>query len=94
MFVIRNTFVAKPGCASKLAAQLKDASTAFEMSGARVMTDLTGDFNRVILEHTAESLAEFEKRMQEVMGSPAYREKMTGYTDLWITGSREILRVS
>jgi len=94
MFVIRNTFVAKPGCASKLAAQLKEASTAFEMYGARVMTDLTGDFNRVILEHTAESLAEFEKRMQEVMGSPAYREKMAGYTDLWITGSREILRVA
>jgi len=29
MFVIRNTFIAKPGCASKLAAQLKEAVTAF-----------------------------------------------------------------
>jgi hypothetical protein len=94
MFVIRNTFVAKPGQASKLAAQLKEASTAFKMDGARVMTDLTGDFNRVVLEHTAESMAEFEKRMQEVMGSAAYREKMAGYTDLWITGSREILRIA
>ena len=28
MFVIRNTFVAKPGSASKLAAQLKEAVTA------------------------------------------------------------------
>jgi len=94
MFIIRNTFVAKPGCASKLAVQLKEAVTAFQMPNGRVLTDLTGDFNRVIMEHTAESLSEFEKRMQEVMGSPIYREKMAGYTDLWITGSREILRVA
>ena len=94
MFVIRNTFVAKPGCASKLAAQLKEAVSAFEMPGARVMTDLTGEFNRVIMEHTAENLAEFEKRIQETMASPLYRERMAGYTELWITGSREILRVT
>ena len=93
MFVIRNTFVAKPGCASKLAAQLKEAVVAFQMPGARVMSDVTGDFNRVIMEHTAETLEEFEKRMQETMGSPMYRERMAGYTELWITGSREVLRV-
>ena len=93
MFVIRNTFIAKPGCAGKLAAQLKEAVAAFEMPGGRVMTDISGDFNRVIMEHTAESLAEFEKRMQETMGSPMYRQKMAGYTELWVTGSREILRV-
>ena len=94
MFVIRNTFIAKPGCASKLAAQLKDAIAVFQMPDGRVLTDLTGDFNRVVMEHTAENLAEFEKRMQEVMSSQAYREKMAGYTELWITGSREILRLA
>jgi hypothetical protein len=94
MFVIRNTFIAKPGCASKLAAQLKDAVASFQMPGGRVLTDLTGDFNRVVMEHTAESLAEFEKKMQEIMGSQVYREKMAGYTELWITGSRDILRVA
>ena len=93
MFVIRNRFVAKPGCAGKLATQLKEAMTAFQMPGVRVMTDVTGDFNCVIMEHTAESLGELEKRMQEVMGSPLYRERMAGYTELWITGSREILRL-
>ena len=94
MFVVRNTFIAKPGSASKLAAQLKEAVAAFQMPGGRVMTDVTGDFNRVIMEHTAESLQEFEKRMQETMGSPLYRERMAGYTELWITGSREVLRVA
>ena len=94
MYVIRNIFVAKPGSAGKLAAQLKEAVAAFEMPGGRVMTDVTGDFNRVIMEHTADSLGEFEKRMQETMGSQMYRERMAGYTELWITGTREILRVA
>jgi hypothetical protein len=31
MLVVRNRFVAKPGCAGKLAAQLKEAVAAFEM---------------------------------------------------------------
>ncbi len=93
MFIIRNTFIAKPGCAGKLAAQLKEAAAAFEMPGARILTDLTGDFNRVVMEHSAENMAEFEKRMQEVMSSQLYRDRMAGYTELWITGTREILRV-
>jgi hypothetical protein len=32
--------------------------------------------------------------MQETMGSPKYRERMAGYTELWITGSREIFRIA
>lgn len=93
MFVIRNTFIAKPGCAGKLAAQMKEAVAAFQMPGARILTDFTGDLNRVIMEHSAETLDELEKRMKETMGSQMYRERLAGYTELWITGSREILRV-
>lgn len=93
MFVIRNTFTARPGSAGKLASQLKDAVTAFQMPNVRVMTDVTGEFNTVIMEFTAESLDEVEKRMQETIGSQMYRERMSGYTELWLTGSRQILRV-
>lgn len=94
MLVVRNRFLAKPGCAGKLAAQLKEAVAAFEMPNARVLTDVTGDFNQVVMEFTAENLGEIEKRMQETMGSSIYRERMAGYTELWITGSREILRIA
>ena len=94
MLVVRNRFIAKPGCAGKLASLLKEAVAAFEMPNARVLTDMTGDFNQVVMEFTAENMGEIEKRMRETMGSSTYRERMAGYTELWITGSREILRVA
>jgi hypothetical protein len=93
MIVVRNSFIAKPGQASKLAAQLKDAATAAKMSNHRILTDITGDFNRVILEYEADNLSGFEAMMEDYAANTAFREKMKGYTDLWITGSREILKI-
>ena len=92
MIIVRNCFVAKPGHASKLAALLKDAATLIP-NKSRVLTDVTGDFNRVILEYEAENIGEFEARMQQYASDPAVREKMQGYTELWLTGTREVLRV-
>lgn len=94
MIVVRNCFVAKPGQASKLAAQLKEAATMAAITRYRVLTDLTGDFNRVVLEYEAENVGEFEARMREYQTNQEFREKMKGYTDLWITGSREILQIA
>jgi hypothetical protein len=93
MIVIRNSFIAKPGQASKLAAQLKEAAAASNLGKPRILTDLTGEFNRVILEHEAESLSGFEAGMKDYANNAAFREKMKGYTELWITGSREILQI-
>ena len=96
MIIVRNCFVAKPGSASKLAAQLKEASAAAGgggLKGFRVLTDLTGEFNRVIMEYEAENIGEFEARMQDYASNQALRDKMKGYTDLYVTGSREILQV-
>jgi hypothetical protein len=93
MIVVRNCFVAKPGNASKLAAQIKEAGAIAAFGKFRVLTDLTGDFNRVILEYEAENVSEFEARMKDYATNAAFRDKMKGYTDLWITGSREILQV-
>ena len=41
MIVVRNCFVARPGHASKLAAQLKEAAAAGSFLRYRVLTDLT-----------------------------------------------------
>ncbi|HKV47263.1 MAG TPA: hypothetical protein VJN69_04175 [Candidatus Acidoferrales bacterium] len=94
MIIVRNCFTARPGQASKLAAQLKEAAGTAKLGKFRVLTDLTGDFNRVILEYEAENIAGFEATMKEYATNAAFREKMKGYTDLWSTGSREILQVA
>ena len=94
MIVVRSCFTAKPGQAGKLAAQLKEAAAAAKIPKHRVLTDLTGGFNRFIFEYEAENVSEFEARMKEYMSNGPMREKMKGYTDLWITGSREILQVA
>jgi hypothetical protein len=95
MLIIREHFIAKPGQASKLAKQIKEAASAAQgLTRYRVLTDLTGDFNRVILEYEAENVGEFEQRMRDYATNQAFRDKMQGYTDLYVTGSREILQVA
>jgi hypothetical protein len=94
MLVVRNCFVAKPGNASKLAAQLKEAAAAARIPRHRVLTDLTGEFNRVILEYEVENVAEFQARMNDYATNETFRAKMKGYTELWVTGSREILQIA
>jgi len=57
------------------------------------MTDVTGGFNRVILETEAENLAELDARMKEYASNPQWKAKMAGYTELWTSGGRKILRL-
>lgn len=94
MIVVRNCFVAKPGNASKLAAQLKEAAAAANIPRHRVLTDLTGEFNRVVMEYEVENIGEFESQMKVYATNEAMRAKMKGYTDLYITGKREILQIA
>jgi hypothetical protein len=94
MIVVRNCFTAKAGNASKLAGMLKEAAAAGEIPEFRVLTDMTGEFNRVILEWEAGNLTELEARLKDYGTNPKFREKMAGYTDLWITGYREILQIA
>ena len=94
MIVVRNCFVAKPGSASKLAGQIKEAAASGKFSKYRVMTDLTGEFNRVVLEFEVASIAEFEVQLKDYGTNEAFRAKMKGYTDLYISGTREILQIA
>jgi hypothetical protein len=93
MIVVRNTFVCKPGSASKLAAQLKDAMASQPDMKARILTDLTGDFNRVVLEFEGANFGDYEARMAEYSKEGGFRDKMKGYTDHYLTGTREIFQV-
>jgi hypothetical protein len=94
MIIVRNIFVAKPGNASKLAAQFKAAAAAAKIPRHRVLTDLTGEFNRVILEYEVDSIAGFDAQMKDYATNEKLRAAMKGYTELWMTGTRELLQTA
>ncbi len=94
MIIIRNTFIAKPGKASTLATQLKAGLAAGKVPKSRVLTDLTGDFNRVVMETEVEDLGGVEANMKRYQTDDAVRAAMQGYTDLFIGGHRELLQTA
>lgn len=93
MIVVRNRFTAKPGMASKMAAHLKEAVAVSKTGKHRILTDLVGEFNQVVLEIEVQNLGEFEVLLNEYHTNSAFRDKMKGYTDFWTSGSREILQI-
>ena len=93
MFIVRETFIAKPGKASQLAQLFKQVMSEMPRMKPRVSTDFIGQFNTVVLETEAEDLNEFEKAMQDFMSRQDLRDKFKGYTELYQEGKREVFRV-
>ena len=95
MILVREIFITKPGQASKFAKMMRDAQNQFSGIQAkfRIMTDLTGSFNKVVMETELENLGALDKRMQEYRSNTKARESMAGYTDLYLTGEREIYQL-
>ena len=98
MLIIREVFTAKPGQASKLAKLFKKAFTG--ETNSRVMTDLIGNYNTVVVEMQVNSLADFEKQMEEYKSGkpdpnmdPKVAEEMSKYTEMYLTGKREIFQI-
>jgi hypothetical protein len=62
-----------------------------------VMTDMTGQFNKVIMVSKYESLRDYEESFQRMMEDTekmkVMQEKMKDYTNMYLTGSREIYKV-
>ena len=92
MIIIREVFVAKPGQASKLA-KMFNSTLEGSPYKVKVMTDMTGPFNTVVMETELENVGEIEKRMKAMMADTKMRDKMTGYTDMYIKGKREIYQL-
>ena len=96
MIIVHDVFVCKPGNASKVAKLFKEVM-ANNSDLVNIMTDLTGDYNRVVMVSKYDSLAAYEqsfrKYMQDTEEMKVMKEKMKGYTELYLTGSREIYQV-
>jgi hypothetical protein len=98
MLIVREVFTAKPGQASKLAKLFRRGFP--EDLNTRVMTDLVGDYNTVVVEVQVESLAEFARQMEEYKSGkpdprmdPKVAEELSKYTEMYLTGRREIFQI-
>ena len=62
-----------------------------------IMTDMTGQSNKVVMVTRYESLTAYEESFQKYMQDSdemkKMKEKMQGYHDMYVSGSREIYRV-
>ena len=69
MILVYDTFVCKPGNASKVAKMFKEvmAKNPYLMG---IMTDMTGQYHRVVMATGYKTLAEFEKSYDEMMNNP------------------------
>lgn len=96
MIIVHDIFVCKPGNASKLAKKFKEAMTG-NSELVNVMTDMTGQFNRVIMVTKYENLTAYEQSWEKYMKQSEEMKKMeqamAGYQEMYLTGSREIYQV-
>ena len=97
MIIVHDTFICKPGNASKLAKKFKEAMAGNSPELVNIMTDMTGQYNRVIMVSQYENLTAYEqsweKYKQDTEAMKKMNEAMAGYTDMYLTGSREIFQV-
>ena len=96
MIIVHDIFICKPGNASKLAKMFKEAM-AESNELLHIITDMTGQYNRVIMVSKFENLTAYEqsweKFKQDTEAMKKMSETMKGYHDMYLTGSREIYQV-
>ncbi len=96
MIIVHETFICKPGNASKLAKLFKEVMCDMP-EFLHILTDMTGDFNKVVIQSRYDNLAAYEERINQYMQNSEQvkemKEKMQGYHDLYLSGSREIFHV-
>jgi hypothetical protein len=94
MVIVRNVFTAKPGQASRLAKMFKQAMEG--VCNIRVLTDMVGTMNTVVMEMEFNSMADYEQMFLGYMAGnmpQATKDAMAGYNELWTKGQREVWKV-
>lgn len=96
MIIVHDIFICKPGNASKMAKLFKEVMQGNE-EVVNIMTDMTGQYNRVVMVSKYDSLSAYEKSWekyrQDSEEMKKINEKMKGYTEMYLSGSREIYQV-
>ncbi|MGB8195138.1 MAG: NIPSNAP family protein [Chitinophagaceae bacterium] len=96
MIIVHDTFICKPGNASKMAKMFKAAMEG-NKELVNIMTDMTGQFNKVVMVSKYDDLTAYQKSWDEYQKDTEKMKKMEeimkGYQDMYQTGSREIYQV-
>lgn len=94
MYLIQETFHAKPGKARELVKRFKAAAPHLESAGQgtnfRIMTDVASNYWTVLLQHEVEDIGTFITNLRGATASPEVQEIMKGYLELVDGGKREI----
>lgn len=96
MILVHDIFICKPGNASKLAKLFKEAM-AGNTELVNILTDMTGQYNRVVMVSQYENLTAYDQSWEKYKADTEAMKKMNeimkGYQDMYLTGSREIYQV-
>lgn len=96
MIIVHDIFICKPGKASKVAKLFKEWTDVSPQKNVSVMTDMTGQFHRVVIASSFESLHAYEKAMKTMGQSEEEKKVMEKFKDMnemYVSGSREIFKV-
>jgi hypothetical protein len=75
MIIVHDIFICKPGNASKVAKLFKEAMQDFKEL-VNIMTDLTGQFNKVVMVSKFDSLAAYEESFKKYQENSEEIKKM------------------
>jgi len=96
MIVVHDIFICKPGNASKVAKLFKEWTEVTTEKNTTVMTDMTGQYHRVIVAATFSSLADYEEKMKTMGQSEEEKkmmEKFSNMNEMYVSGERQIFKV-
>ena len=98
MILVRTVMQAQFGRGGELAAAFAESTpkTVQEINAQgrwRLLTDLSGPFDTVVLEVEAESLADAEQRRAELFRSASFQESMARTQGMIVSGRNELYTI-
>jgi hypothetical protein len=96
MIIVHDIFICKPGNASKIAKLFKEWADVVPAKNVQIMTDMTGQFHRVVVASSFENLTAYEegtKTMGQTPEEQKIMEKFKDMNEMYVSGSREMFKV-
>ena len=98
MIIVRTVFQAKFGKANELVTVLREFAQTYaietgEPPQGRLLTDLSGRFDTVVMETEVENLSEWERGRAEMFANPAFAEAAARMNDLVEDGRNEFFTI-